>query len=543
MTLSLPRPRALLLDFGGVVFLTTKNPAGPSEATDRLAAILSRAGHEVNREALSASISAGHTALKHWKHASSRRRHPKELSHREIVMDFLTSDLPDAHRHTLATEARRVLHDINSVMSHHTVRTGIFDLLAVAREHDIPVVIVSNAHSGDNHRRLLRAHGLDHLITAQIYSDEVGIRKPNPEMIELGAAAAGVDPHECWYVGDTMDRDVVTGRRAGVGAVFLTTSQHTANPPFAVADAPDAIVAEPADLVPLFAEALTRTVTPPAVPSSQSDNDGKRERPVLFLDHGGVISTSHSDDTLLTPFMSQVAQLLSRAGRAVSVDEVRHLLTSARAAHKDWKAQRRWEFDATGQPLREITAREFWVDLFGGPLSDQERALLRTEAVALMAAYGRAKSRRTQRPGIHDLVAACHSAQVPVVVVSNTVSGVAVRAECAAIGIDQFIAAYVCSDEVGVRKPDARILEHAVAVVNADPATSWFVGDKPENDAVVARSVGVANRVVMRGGATPDHLLEEALNSGLATHIVDSPRGVLDAMTILGRPDVPAVHV
>src|SRR5690606_15810933 len=142
--------------------LTTKNPAGPSEATDRLAAILSRAGHEVNREALSASISAGHTALKHWKHASSRRRHPKELSHREIVMDFLTSDLPDAHRHTLATEARRVLHDINSVMSHHTVRTGIFDLLAVAREHDIPVVIVSNAHSGDNHRRLLRAHGLDH---------------------------------------------------------------------------------------------------------------------------------------------------------------------------------------------------------------------------------------------------------------------------------------------------------------------------------------------------------------------------------------------
>ena len=53
-------------------------------------------------------------------------------------------------------------------------------------------------------------------------------------MLHLAAEAAGVDIADCWYVGDTLDRDVVTGRRAGVGAVFITRSQHSDNPPFAV---------------------------------------------------------------------------------------------------------------------------------------------------------------------------------------------------------------------------------------------------------------------------------------------------------------------
>lgn len=84
--------------------------------------------------------------------------------------------------------------------------------------------MVSNAHSGRSHRTLLREAGLEDHFGVQVYSDEVGIRKPHPEMIALAARALGTVPERCWYVGDTQDRDVVAGRRAGVAAVLLTAT-------------------------------------------------------------------------------------------------------------------------------------------------------------------------------------------------------------------------------------------------------------------------------------------------------------------------------
>ncbi|WP_051196441.1 HAD family hydrolase [Jonesia quinghaiensis] len=548
-TRHLPTPRALLLDFGGVIFLTSKNPAGKEAATAALLRHIHRAGHDIDPAALTASITAGQTALKHWKHASSRRLNPREMGHREIVGDFLAADLPAPIRATLESEARQVLHDINSALSHHTLRPGITDLLNTAAQHNVPVVIVSNAHSGANHRRLLRAHGIDKSFAAQIYSDEVGIRKPNPRMIELAAEAAGVAPADCWYVGDTLDRDVVTGRRAGTGAVFITASQHTANPPFAVTEQPDAIFDTPEGLVPVFHDALTNTTTQPGAttqqPAQASGNtttSTNERRTTLFIDHGGVISTSHNDDALLTPFLRHLSEFLSTPTHPFTVWEAGVQLAQARETHKTWKQQRRLEHDATDAPLREIQPHEFWTTLFGAGLTTQQQALLRTEAHELTAAYGRAKSRRTQRPGIHELLTACFERNMPVVVVSNTISGRAVRAECQAIGLDGLISGYVCSDEIGIRKPDQRIINHAITLANANPATSWFVGDKPQNDAAVALAAGITHRVLLRGGTTEDDQLDAALESGLATHVVDSAHGVLDAMTSQHSQDRLLAH-
>ncbi|HUR06006.1 MAG TPA: HAD hydrolase-like protein [Nonomuraea sp.] len=38
-----------------------------------------------------------------------------------------------------------------------------------------------------------------------------------------------MDPADAWYVGDNLDRDVVRGRRAGVGMTVLMTSKSTAS--------------------------------------------------------------------------------------------------------------------------------------------------------------------------------------------------------------------------------------------------------------------------------------------------------------------------
>jgi HAD superfamily hydrolase (TIGR01549 family) len=520
-------PRGLLLDFGGVIFQTRKREEGRDAATARLLERLERAGYSVDRAALRSSLDAALTALGHWKHASSRRRTPREMTHREIVGDFIAADLDDGPRAVLMADAAEVLADLTTEMSEHTLRPGIPALLAEAARRGIPVGIVSNAHSGRSHRRLLADAGLADSFAVQVYSDEVGMRKPHPGMIELAARALGVAPGETWYVGDTMDRDVVAGRRAGVQAVVLTASKHTHNPPFAVDAHPDAIFDTPEGLA--AALVASRADVGAAVANSTAHPNLTPQRPALLIDHGGVISTSVADAALREAFVTETAALLSRGGEPISARRVDEVLEIARRRHGDFKRAQHDRHERTGASIAEIDPVTFWRDFVGADLSPRHRAVLEAEAHDLMFRYGRAKSRRTVRPGIRSLFAACQERDMPIVVVSNTVSGRAVRAECREQSLDEAIAAFICSDEVGVRKPDPAIVEEALRAVGADPQRSWFYGDKPQNDAVAARAVGIAHRIIVRGGSTPDDALA-AVSDGLITDIVD---GAADLMALI----------
>lgn len=511
-------PDALLLDFGGVVFETAKDPAGKRRLAQKLRERLARGLIDVEADRLQSSLTAGLTALKHWKHAQSRRLAPRELAPREIVGDFLAADLPERARLLLVAEASDVLLEVTTTLSEHRVRPGIRELLDLADANGIPVGIVSNAHSGRSHRAVMAQHGLDGRFAVQCYSDEVGLRKPHPGIIELAAEACGTTADRCWYVGDTQDRDVVAGRRAGVAAVILTRSHHTDAPPFAVDGEADAVYADPRGVADALRAALaggarSAVVAPPA----------PEGRAALLIDHGGVISASVPDAERLAAFTAWLAGLLSGPETALDAAEVERLLAQARATHRAWKSEARRRFDEDGAALPEADPVLFWSEWFGAALSPRRRAVLRAEAHDVMARYGRAKSRRALREGVRELLETCRDAGMPVVVVSNTVSGRAVREECREHGLDALIGAYVCSDEIGVRKPDTRIVDEALAIAGADPARTWFLGDKPENDALAARACGVARRVLVRGGSTPDPELDAALASGLATEIVGTP--------------------
>ncbi|RMI12891.1 HAD family hydrolase [Cellulomonas triticagri] len=470
------------------------------------------------------SLDAGLTALKHWKHAQSRRLQPVEMAPREIVGDFLFPDLEPAARALLVAEASDVLLALTTTLSEHRVRPGIRDLLDLADAHGIPLGIVSNAHSGRSHRQVLAAHGLAGRFAVQCYSDEVGIRKPHPGIIEMAARALGTAPGRCWYVGDTQDRDVVAGRRAGVGAVVLTRSHHTDQPPFAVAEQADAVFDTPEGLAAALRSALAAPPAPSPIPTAP---ESRPTRPALLIDHGGVISDSRDDPDLLRAFAGWLAGLLREPGPDLDADTVLGLVADARRRHRAWKDDAVRAFAAGGDRLPEADPVVFWRDWFGATLSERRRTVLGAEAHDVMARYGRAKSRRTLRAGVRDLLEHCRAQQVPVVVVSNTVSGRAVRAECAEHGLTDLVAAFVCSDEVGVRKPDPAIVREALTIAAADPARTWFLGDKPQNDAAAALAAGVAHRVLVRGGSTPDPDLDAAVSSGLATAAVDTPGDLL----------------
>ena len=526
-------PAALLLDFGGVIVETSKNNDGRDRVTTYLQDILRRTGWEIDAVYLRQSLDAGLTALKHWKHASSRRREPQELDPRDIIGDFIVPGLPDGPRTALISEASAILSYMNTAISRHTVRPGIRETLELCKGYGIPVGIVSNAHAGQSHRAILVQEGLADFFAVQVYSDEVGIRKPHPNMLHLAADALQVDVEDCWYVGDTIDRDVAAGRRAGIGAMIVTKTRHTDNPPFAVPHQPDHIFETPEGLAEVLRRAqplggaarrdlLHEAASAPTVVTQRRGAD----RPVLLIDHGGVIAEAGRTHEVLEASAQELMKVAHRAGYDLTRAQAIAALENGRAANR----VRKRELETHGQYL-EVTAPTFWSEFVGADLPAGLRTLLRVEAHDLMLHYYLTKSDYQLRYGARELLEYCAAEDIPVVIVSNTVSGRGVRARLAEFELDQLVAAGVYSDELGWRKPDDRIFTEALTLSGANPATTWFLGDKPLNDAAGAHGANIGRRVLVRGGSTDDSQLRTAVENGVATDLVDHPFDVIDLLS------------
>lgn len=536
------RPDALLLDFGGVVFQTRKRPEGRAEAAQHLHRVLARAGHHVAPDLLRGSLDAGLAALKDWKNAAGRRRTPAELDHRTIWTDFLASDLDDRAREVLAGSAAELLADMSPLISEHEVRPGIRELLAAAETLGVRAGIVSNAHSGRSHRRILGEAGLEGRFGVQVYSDEVGIRKPHPEMIALAARALGTVPERCWYVGDTQDRDVVAGRRAGTGAVILTRHHHTDTPPYPVRERADAVFDTPEGLVDPLLRSLPAepglarshqagqtvpeprpTPEPPRVPRP------RRGPAALLLDQGGVIARSTATPDAQRAFARSLAARLDRAGYAATTDTVLALVLSGRDRYRAWKATH-----PEDGPIPEITPRRFWFDMVGHDLPPRARAFLLAESSELTLEYARSKSHAVMRSGVREVLEFCAEQGVPVGIVSNTVCGRAVREELDRFGVLHLVGAHVYSDELGRRKPDPATVRAAATALGVPAADCWFVGDKPWRDTAAAHRAGVGVSVIVRGGSASDEQIDAAL-AGPAdlrpTHVIDEMGDLLGLWT------------
>lgn len=251
------RPRALLLDFGGVIVLTTHQPGWERKLAEHVRGLLDRAGIvTLPPEQIADDIKAGAKADSHWKDAMSRPFAPRELTHEEFWGDFVAGDWPKAASDVVVANAAELCRQMGHMKSRREIRRGLLDLLDAADAANVPVGIVSNALSGQVHLDYLEAHGLTRRFAVEIHSDKVRVRKPNPEMILLATRALGVDPAEAWYVGDNFDRDVLCGRRAGIGGAILMEANDTYKMPYELKLHPDAVVADPVGLLDLFKAAL-----------------------------------------------------------------------------------------------------------------------------------------------------------------------------------------------------------------------------------------------------------------------------------------------
>lgn len=247
----LPMPRALLLDFGGVL---ADAPAGSPAPPELVARLVELAGDALSADRVTRDLTEAHGAYARWRDDAGNREDSTELSHARMWAEFLTAGWPAPARGAVEREATPLAY-LWTWRPEWAARPGIPEALAATARAGLPMVIVSNTPCGAAHRDFLRGVGLDGLFAAQFYSDEAGLRKPNPELIRRAARAVEVPVGECWFVGDSVQRDVVCARRAGVGAAVLMRSPRTAREAPVPGVAPDAVVDDGHGLLGLLREA------------------------------------------------------------------------------------------------------------------------------------------------------------------------------------------------------------------------------------------------------------------------------------------------
>ncbi|GAA4591262.1 phosphoglycolate phosphatase-like HAD superfamily hydrolase [Actinoplanes octamycinicus] len=216
-------PAALLLDFGGVLADST-GPfrAAPPELVLRI--------YNLTRGALQPgqiqrALTDGAAAHARWRDED----HPDELSQAEVWERFVIKGWPPAAAVPVRGAIGKLSYDW-ARRDDWALRPGIPEALAAYAAAGVPMAVVSNTLSGAAHRDYLAKTGLSHYFAVQVYSDEAGVRKPNPQMIWLATDALGVAPAGCWFVGDSRRRDVACARRADVARAILMPSGR-ADPP------------------------------------------------------------------------------------------------------------------------------------------------------------------------------------------------------------------------------------------------------------------------------------------------------------------------
>jgi FMN phosphatase YigB (HAD superfamily) len=81
--------------------------------------------------------------------------------------------------------------------------------------------IVTNGMT-DNQLGKIRNTGLADLVDGWCISDEVGLRKPDPEIFQLTAERCGVPAYDGgWMVGDSLPLDIDGGRSAGLSTIWV----------------------------------------------------------------------------------------------------------------------------------------------------------------------------------------------------------------------------------------------------------------------------------------------------------------------------------
>jgi len=221
---------AVTFDCWGTLLLDS--PASDERYRDRRLAgfqrILKTIGVEVRRRELNEAYEAsGRWLARTWQ----QRRDVPVSEHIHEILTTLDPTLPerlDPARLSALTEA----YAHPALLASPELDRGAAGTLETLATRGLAVGVVSNVMRtpGSTLRQIFDRSGLLVWMKVLTFSDECGIRKPDPEIFRLTLRQVGVAPEDAVHVGDDPILDVEGARAAGMAVIQLAPSGRATAP-------------------------------------------------------------------------------------------------------------------------------------------------------------------------------------------------------------------------------------------------------------------------------------------------------------------------
>lgn len=125
----------------------------------------------------------------------------------------------------IASEQSAILADLYENVKEETAKSR---KVLLKLKEQCPLVLVSNFYGNLN--VVLEEMGLNDIFDKVIESAVVGVRKPDPEIYQMGIDALGLNPDDIVAVGDSFDKDIVPAKKVGLHTVWIKGEQWDDSP-------------------------------------------------------------------------------------------------------------------------------------------------------------------------------------------------------------------------------------------------------------------------------------------------------------------------
>lgn len=205
--------KAVLFDVGGTLHVGASTPERDELFMTHLLERLAKAGIvlTVSPAELAPILRERAEEYKLWSEKTRRELQPSVIWSDCYLRDFGVSQ----DRLAPIAEELAVMYDEERVQN--TPRPHLRETVQTLRRMGLRQGIISNITSVGFVPMVLRRYGIAEEMETVVMSSQTGIRKPDPAIFRIAAGNLGIDVGEMAYVGDTLSRDVLGCRNAGVG--------------------------------------------------------------------------------------------------------------------------------------------------------------------------------------------------------------------------------------------------------------------------------------------------------------------------------------
>ena len=105
-------------------------------------------------------------------------------------------------------------------------------LQQLSRKFKLGLICNTGSTPGAVLRKILQQYQLANFLREKLFSNELGIAKPNPEIFRLALEKMGVKAEEALHVGDDPVTDILGAHQVGMKTIWLNCRRSGLKPPF-----------------------------------------------------------------------------------------------------------------------------------------------------------------------------------------------------------------------------------------------------------------------------------------------------------------------